>query len=133
MQVDESETLLSMLDRGGLSAPSEANFSICVISYILFQQLVCDNELFKKFLGCHRHESVFISSVSHVMKHHETFHSFLDISCDRNHKLFQRINAKLFHCYMKNIIRQVSANKSYNVNHGSQNRKVKKLCSKSQT
>ena len=38
--VDESETLLSMLDRGGLSAPSEANFSICVISYILFQQLV---------------------------------------------------------------------------------------------
>ncbi len=130
--VGENETLLSMVDRGGLSAPSEVNFSICVISYSLFQQLVSDNELFKKFLGCHRHESVFISSVAHLLKHHETFHSFLDISCNKNHKLFKRINAKLFHCYMKNIIRQSNPNKSHTViNDSSQNRKVKKLCSKS--
>ena len=128
--VRESEVLLSLEDRGGLSAPSEVNFSICILSYLLFQQLTSNKELFKKYLGCNQHEYAFVSSVTHIVKQHQSFHSFVNMSCHQNHKFFKKINTKLFHCYMKNLIKQFHPNSSNQATHTSQTRKVKKLSSK---
>ena len=113
MDHDENETknaavrqLLELADRGGLATPTEFTYFICSFAYMIFNHIVANCDLKRKFLSCEDHNAVFIKTVTVLIgtKYSDTgINSFISITCDKNHIVFGRILQKLFHCFIKNV------------------------------
>ena len=109
---------------------------LCSFAYMIFNHIVSNCDLKRKFLSCKDHNAVFIKTVTVLIgtKYSDTgMNSFISITCDKNHIVFGRILQKLFNCFIKNVLKNINCN-SFSVrtcNDTSSRRKIAKLTGKS--
>jgi len=75
----------SSVSRGGLSKPSDRLFSICCIAYGLFDRIVCNDVLLKRFLAKTYHREFFCSLACKVIAESPPDQHLLN-SCGEGHK-----------------------------------------------
>lgn len=117
---DSSSAFTMSVSRGGLVAPSDNLFVLCVSGYRLFCVLKLQ-ECWNEFLLCDKPSSVFFTLVS------EHFSECLVPTCSQNHSLlhfWQRSLLSLFNMFAKNYILN-----SHQRQYDSTNRKILKLSS----
>ncbi len=123
---EDMRQLLDMADRGGLVAPTEFTFSLCIFAYLLYKQITANEELEQQFLTSSHHCNVYLEIVKHFAVQQNEF--FVLAKCSKDHLFFVSVVRKLFNCIAKNVMRKVNS-RSTSVSSQSA-RKIRKLTSK---
>lgn len=105
---EEFSTLLQMADRGGLAKPSDYTFSISLLMYQYYSQVVSNPDLRQKFLSSDNHFRVFISIMQHMFKKCNVSSTLSSVTCSDGHTVFQFIASSLFNCFIKNLIKTLN-------------------------
>ena len=125
INVDKEELLL-MASRGGLSSPTEINFSICCICYLCFGFIDNDKELFSTFLASKNHRLHFLAAVRAHCEHDEAIKPLLHVQCSKGHPVFTAICIKIFNCFCKNLLKRLN-DKYSSLEQPGTSRKIRKL------
>lgn len=121
-----SATYIRQVNRGGLLMPSDFAFSLCLRAYCLFQRLVKNDELLKKFQISRKKQSEsFLTIFSDALEDDNQFLS--DIihlcTCSKGHNILKHFTRRFFNTVTKLHVKSVSEGQSA----ASASRKIKKL------
>ena len=100
---DDSSKYFDIMNRGGLSKPSENTLEICTLCFRIFYRICKDNES----------KSIFLAAVNHLMlfkKLDSNSLCYIPIVtvCEDNHDFSKFIITAMFHIMCKNFVKENS-------------------------
>ena len=120
--VHDKDLLLSDLNRGGLSSPSDFCYTICIVSFIFYKQLHEANRR-RTFLCAENQQAVFLSNVLQKLPSIFGLKVTFNRRCAAGHILLKLIINCIFNCFAKNLKRKLNTNNEME----KQSRKLLKL------
>ena len=104
--------LFNLVDRGGLAAPTEFTYAICIFAYSLFNQIMHNADIKKRFLACNDHSAVFVKTVTVMIADKQSnayLKCLMSVTCKEKHAVFRGILQKLFNCFIKNVLKKINS------------------------
>ena len=98
-----SQLFYNIMNRGGLSKPSENTFDVCVSSFKLFSTIFKNDETKKLLLSSQNHVSVFHEIVSYFV-----CSSMIITHCENGHNILKAIITSMCKCMYKNFVKECS-------------------------
>ena len=99
-----ASTFVTLIDRGGLSKPSENTLSITVLCYQLFTLIIEEKELKILFLSAKSHVHVFLSLVLNYIMDKPVI-----TECEEKHDISKGIICSMFNAISKNLVKEHSS------------------------
>jgi hypothetical protein len=131
--ITAADELLSAVNRGGLSHPTIANFTICALTYMYFRQL--ENDHLKDFLNSGNHRETFIKAMRAIITTNASFACLLELKCVDGHNVFDILVKCFFNCCATNMRRRLFKDVKDELakpgENDAQRKKLRKLQSKS--
>ena len=115
-------TFPDSIDRGGLSRPSDYAFLLAVHCWQVFEEVKSNKELKTKFLGAVSQKSLFLKIMDRVSDTSFDTENY----CMKGHSLKSLLVQRLFNCFAKNLIKELSA-QVQNCQQPPKKRKIAKL------
>ena len=125
----DAAILTDLANRGGLAAPTDFLFIFCICVYLYFRQ-VTKVGIFDKFIAQQYHEEIFSSAVLQKFTDCDFSSKFVHALCSENHFLSCKIISKMFHCFIKNVMRKINHQHVEVEAPGVNKQKIRKLTSK---
>lgn len=128
-----ASSFLDMINRGGLSRPSDFTFSLCVQCWHVFEAVRSSPDLLKTFLTATDHRNVFCNIVNRIV-----CGDMLELGaiCVKNHDLKQLVTQRFFNCVAKNLVKDLTRSadaRNEPTLHSAKKRKIAKLTSSVRT
>lgn len=105
---DEKLHLIEIADRGGLSVPTEYCFVVCSLAVQVYESIMSDEVIRKKFLTFNNQRSSFIQAICKVAEQSEVFKTTLFQTCSLKHNNFKLILQTAFNCFVKNELKRLN-------------------------
>jgi len=100
-----ASTFLDSIDRGGLSRPSDYTFLLSVHCWQVFEEIKTNETLKAKFLGAASQRSLFVQIMDRVSDSQFAVENY----CLKGHCLKSFIAQRLFNCFAKNLVKELSS------------------------
>jgi len=126
-----ASTFLDSIDRGGLSRPSDYTFVLSMHCWQMFEEMKTNETLKAQFLGAVSQRSLFLEIMDRVSDGQFA----VDNYCLKGHCLKSLVVYRLFNCFAKNFVKELSAEVSgagQNCQRPPKKRKIAKLTSETQ-
>lgn len=99
-----ASTFLDSVDRGGLTRPTDYTFMLSVHCWQVFEEMKSSETLKAQFLGAACQKSLFVQVMDRVSGNHFATENY----CLQGHDLKTFIVQRMFNCFAKNLVKELS-------------------------
>jgi hypothetical protein len=129
----EAQTFFDRVNRGGLQAPTEFVFTLCVHCWSVYEEIRSSSNLMSKLLSGENHCSLFCKVMDRATCHPSVIDLGLNnYMCTRGHDLTKLVVHRFFNCTAKNLVQEMTNKANPHNEPLTKRRKIDKLCSKSE-